>query len=58
MVTRQKNPGTKAATAHWVQEMVMPMVAAARFTDKGLAAMAVMNMALEMHVPWKKVFMR
>ena len=52
---RQIIPGTDAASAHWPQVMVWPMVAAARFTDSGLAAIAVMNMPEVMVEVWKTV---
>lgn len=41
--------------AHSPQLMLMPS-AAARLTARGLAAMAVMNMAEETVVVWKQVF--
>ena len=43
-VSRQKIPGMIPASAHSPQLMLMPS-AAARFTARGLAAIAVMNMA-------------
>jgi hypothetical protein len=41
---RQVRPGTRPARAHVPQLMLMP-AADARLTARGLAAMAVMNMA-------------
>merc|ERR1719460_1668905 len=54
----EARPGTKAAVAQPVQVMVWPMAASARLADSGLAAMAVRNMAEEMHDVWKHVTMR
>ena len=51
------SPGTAAATAHWPQEMVVPIDSAARDTASGLAAIAVMNMDEEMVVHWNSTFM-
>lgn len=45
------------ARAQVPQEMVLPSVSAAKFTARGLAAMAVMNIAEEMVVVWKHVSM-
>ncbi len=40
------------------QEMFWPSASVARLTASGLAAMAVMNMALLMVLVWKQVFIR
>jgi len=50
-------PGTMPPRAQVPQEMVLPMVSLARLTARGLAAMAVMNMAEVTQVHWKHVFM-
>ena len=44
------------ANAHAPQEIGCPKASDARLTAKGLAAMAVMNMADEMQLVWKQVF--
>ena len=54
---RQMRQGTDAARAHWPQVMVSPMVAAARFTDRGLAAIAVMNIPEVTVDVWNTVVM-
>lgn len=43
--TRLTRPGTKAAKAHWPQEISTPRLPAAS-TASGLPAIAVMNIAL------------
>lgn len=46
------------ASAQVPQLMVLPRASAARFTERGFAAMAVMNMAEDMVVVWKQVSIR
>lgn len=53
-LTRHTSPGTIPASAHRPHEISMP-AEAARLTERGLAAMAVMNMADETHDVWKQV---
>ena len=49
---------TVPASAQVPQEMLWPSASLARLTASGLAAMAVMNMALLMVLVWKHVFIR
>ncbi len=53
---RQMIPGTSPARAQVPQEMGYPRDCVARSTARGLAAMAVMNMAEEIVLVWKQVF--
>lgn len=53
MVSRVKTPGTMPASAQVPQLIVWPRASAARFTARGLAAIAVMNIADETVVAWK-----
>lgn len=52
MVARQTRPGTMAALAQRPHVISWPR-SAARLTASGFAAIAVMNIALEMHDAWK-----
>lgn len=54
---RHISPGTIPASAQAPQEMGWPRASEAKFTAKGLAAMAVINIADEMQLVWKHVFM-
>lgn len=54
---RHMSPGTMPARAQAPQVMGCPRASEARLTAKGLAAMAVMNMAEEMQLVWNRVFM-
>ena len=49
--------GCSESPDHWPQVMVWPIAAAARFTDRGLAAIAVINMPEVMVEVWKTVVM-
>ena len=53
---RHMRPGTMPARAQAPQEMGCPRASEARLTARGLAAMAVMNIAEEMQLVWKQVF--
>jgi len=50
-------PGTMPARAQAPHEIGCPSASEARLTARGLAAMAVMNIAEEMQLVWKHVFM-
>jgi len=54
---RQMRPGTMPARAQAPHEIGCPRASEARLTARGLAAMAVMNIAEEMQLVWKQVFM-
>ena len=55
VAARQTSPGTRPARAQVPQLMVDPRASLARSTARGLAAMAVMNIADEIVVVWKQV---
>ena len=57
VAARQMRPGTMPAMAQAPQEMGWPRASDAKLTARGLAAMAVINMADEMQLVWKHVFM-
>lgn len=54
---RQMRPGTMPARAQAPHEIGCPRASEAKLTARGLAAMAVMNIAEEMQLVWKHVFM-
>lgn len=54
---KQIKPGTEAAKAHWPHVIVIPVTAAAKLTDKGFAAIAVINIPEVIVDVWKTVVM-